>query len=179
MEAAGCFETVPVYQLHSVTWWKIMAIWIMVLGVLSLSMFQPTQRACFLVKGISWPVFISWRGTCKRGKHNSLREMWRSFIQGIYWCDLRTVTLMCSLLWCYLIIRDVVLLQHIFNFCLEILKLILMYVKYCITGKNWGYMCWEVSFILMRFMDQVLRYKFSVFIWLYCLALTNSHCVLQ
>jgi hypothetical protein len=90
--------------------------WITVLGVLSLSMFHPTQRACFLVKGILRPVFISWRGTCKRGRHNSLREMWRSFIQEMYWCGLGIVTLMCSLLWCYLIIRDVVLLQHVFYF---------------------------------------------------------------
>jgi hypothetical protein len=28
-----------------------MAMWITVLGVLSVSLFQPTQRACFLVKG--------------------------------------------------------------------------------------------------------------------------------
>jgi hypothetical protein len=27
---------------------------------------------------------------------------------------------------------------------LEVLKLILMYVKYCIAGNDWGYMCQDV-----------------------------------
>jgi hypothetical protein len=158
-----------------------MAMWITVLGVLSGSMFQPTQRACFLVKGISWPIFISWRGTCKRGRHKSLREMWRSFIQGMYWCGLGTVTLMCSLLWCYLIIRDVVLLQHIFSFLFHHLCLPSDFetnFDICKVLHHWKELCWDVSFISMKFMDQVLRYKFCVFVWLYYLALTNSHCLL-